>query len=766
MIKDFELGSLDYLDALFEASNDVILLLDENHNIKKSNFALKKIFPAASNVNGMEPRFSTLIGQESYRKIFKPALEACLEKNKKANLCKWGEYQGKRYFFNWSFLPIPSDTGYRPNILAIAKDVTELQKLKDSLFQKDLELKSLIQSETDCVFFLDATMHVFDTNNQGLIFAKKNSRNLFQTGDHISSFVSARYIAPLKLMINEVKRTRKTLVRQKYSPKSGKYYEFTFKPINELSGRLVGTVIVARDITTEKKAEKEMHLSRNKLKALFDSSIQSIFLLGKNFEVLEFNKRASDSINKIWNKTLSIGDNIGDYFIDAMQERFISSFKLALQGNKSVIEQEIDYPNGLKVWSEITFVPVYNMDGEIFGVSFSTLDITERKSVESRLRKNEANLSSLIENNNTLIWAVDRNCKLVLFNSHFKEFFEKTYKVELTRDAEILSHLNKKTQNYFKVQFHKVFKGASVREDFEIQLPTGNFVAEIIMNPIISEGEIIGASVISMDIADRKFRETELEQLNSSYKQEIEIRKKIEEDLKFKNTELDTFIYKASHDLRGPIASLMGLYNAATIEIKDPKSLEYLEYINRTAQRMDQVLKALIGLSEIKDRALNFESANLKSLVDEVISVLGVKNSLNDIEFQINVPEVEFVTDSGLLMVIIKNLLENAIRYSRLSIKSVIRLHIKILPDQTLQITIADNGLGMPSNIQDKVFNMFFKGNNLSPGSGLGLYMVKSAAYRLGGKVSLKSIVNQGTTLQVKLPAITPELQERIKEQA
>src|SRR5690606_37440174 len=127
----------------------------------------------------------------------------------------------------------------------------------------------------------------------------------------ISTFVSSKYIIPLKLMIDEVMRTRETVVREKHSPKSDKYFEFTFKPINELSGNLIGTVIVARDITTEKRAEKEMHLSRNKLKALFDSSIQSIFLLGKNFEVLEFNKRASDSISKIWNKSLAIGDNIG-----------------------------------------------------------------------------------------------------------------------------------------------------------------------------------------------------------------------------------------------------------------------------------------------------------------------------------------------------------------------------------------------------------------------------------------------------------------------
>jgi signal transduction histidine kinase len=198
----------------------------------------------------------------------------------------------------------------------------------------------------------------------------------------------------------------------------------------------------------------------------------------------------------------------------------------------------------------------------------------------------------------------------------------------------------------------------------------------------------------------------------------------------------------------------MGLYNAATIEIKDPKSLEYLEYINKTAQRMDQVLKALINLSDIKDRALSLELTNLREIVADIMQILENKNLINDIEFKINIPDVSINTDAGLVMVIIKNLLENAIRYSRLTIKSLIELDIAVLNDDSIQISITDNGLGIPNQIQDKVFNMFFKGNNLSSGSGLGLYMVKTAACKLGGKVTLNSTINSGTTMQITLPAL------------
>src|SRR5690606_3868726 len=133
-------------------------------------------------------------------------------------------------------------------------------------------------------------------------------------GDHLFNFVPEKFHSLLSRIIEEVLQSGVEIKRQKHYPKSEKYYEFTFKPIKELTGAVVGVVIIASDITTGKVAEKEMHLSRNKLKAIFDSSIQSIFLLGENFKVLEFNKRASDDISKLWNKTLAIGDNILDYF--------------------------------------------------------------------------------------------------------------------------------------------------------------------------------------------------------------------------------------------------------------------------------------------------------------------------------------------------------------------------------------------------------------------------------------------------------------------
>ena len=753
MYKDAAIERDYSFEMLFEASDDMMLILDSNHKIIKSNHQFDKNFPLDA-TKSCSNSFQEVVGKDSYLTIFRHTIEACVEKRKKATVSKWSDLKGVKKFFTWVFTPLSPENSPRQTVLAIGKDLTQHEKLKNETLQKDMELKSLIQSNSDYVFFLNTSFQVFDCNNLGITFAKDKSNNSFNFGDKVFDIIPAKLHAPLVKVVEEVMATRNVIKLHKFFRRSKKHYEFCFKPIISLTGNIMGTVIMANDVTASKEAEIEMHLSRNKLKSYFDSSIQSIFLLGKNHEVIEFNKKASDDIRRIWNKKLSINDNILDYFSTALQDRFLEYFNRAINGEKFVIEQKLEYPTGSKIWSEITFVPVYNNDGEIMGASFSTLDITKHKSVESRLSENEANLMSLVENNDTLVWSVDRNYKLILLNSQAKEFFKNTFDVELHPGMDILEFMDKASQKYFKKQLDKVYQGLPLRDDRRIKLLDQRIILEFIMNPIISEGKVIGASVFSMDVTERKQREIELVKLNKSYLQEIEIRKKIEEDLKFKNNELDTFIYKASHDLRGPIASLMGLYNAAVIEVQDKKSLEYLEYIYKTAQRMDQVLKALISLSEIKDKPICLELASLPRVVKDTLDIVGIKNCLQNITIDLKVPDISFYTDVGLLVVITKNLLENAIRYSRQDITTNIEISAEITEKKALKLTVKDNGLGVEQEIQDKVFNMFYKGNNISSGSGLGLYMVKSAADKLGGKVTLTSTVNNGTSVCVIFPEI------------
>lgn len=103
---------------------------------------------------------------------------------------------------------------------------------------------------------------------------------------------------------------------------------------------------------------------------------------------------------------------------------------------------------------------------------------------------------------------------------------------------------------------------------------------------------------------------------------------------------------------------------------------------------------------------------------------------------------------------IIQNLIENAIKYSRPDIDPLVNIHVKpmTMVGEGLVIKVQDNGIGIEESIQDKIFNMFFRGNNDAIGSGLGLYILKNAVDKLHGRIALKSRPGKGTVFKIELP--------------
>lgn len=110
------------------------------------------------------------------------------------------------------------------------------------------------------------------------------------------------------------------------------------------------------------------------------------------------------------------------------------------------------------------------------------------------------------------------------------------------------------------------------------------------------------------------------------------------------------------------------------------------------------------------------------------------------------------MSDKGMITTILQNLVENAIKYSKRNIVATVDIRVESHPNRPLTIKVEDNGIGIADDIQVRVFDMFFRGNEISRGSGLGLYILKNAVDKLKGKIILKSKENVGTTFIVELP--------------
>ena len=226
------------------------------------------------------------------------------------------------------------------------------------------------------------------------------------------------------------------------------------------------------------------------------------------------------------------------------------------------------------------------------------------------------------------------------------------------------------------------------------------------------------------------------------------------EELRLSNDQLETFIYKASHDIKGPLRSIIGLTTVGQKDVKDETSLVYFEHILRSTTKLDNLLADLIELTKVKESKISKEKINFRELINEALSKFEHFEGYEKVHFTIMVKEEhDFYTDRKLLYSIIQNLIENPIKY-RDSEKENSYLDISVMiKDDYAELKFSDNGLGIPVELQGKVFEMFFKAQERSKDTGLGLHIVKTTVEKLHGTISLESALGVGSVFTVRIPA-------------
>ncbi len=222
--------------------------------------------------------------------------------------------------------------------------------------------------------------------------------------------------------------------------------------------------------------------------------------------------------------------------------------------------------------------------------------------------------------------------------------------------------------------------------------------------------------------------------------------------LRIANQELDRFVYSASHELRSPITSLMGLVRIAEME-EDPRRLkEYLRLMERSLTRQDAYIQEIIDYSKNKRLRVNTDTIHLERLVDEVIAQHRHAEEATDINFITELTVDEVSTDHYRLKIILNNLLSNAIRFADPSKEKKTIFVRSRLVDGHCEITVADNGVGIEEEYIDKVFGMFFRIG--TEGAGLGLYIAREAAKSLRGTLSVDSKIAVGSTFVLTVPIL------------
>ena len=233
---------------------------------------------------------------------------------------------------------------------------------------------------------------------------------------------------------------------------------------------------------------------------------------------------------------------------------------------------------------------------------------------------------------------------------------------------------------------------------------------------------------------------------------DITEQKRVEEELKVRNIELDNFVYKVSHDLRAPLSSVLGLVNLASLKGNTDNLEDYIQRIGQKVKQLDHFISDVLSHSKNLKLELKIEKINLQYLIDQTFTDLNYLKGANEISREVKIEGIEFNSDPWRMGEIFRNLISNAIKYRDFNKKdSYIRISIKIAPDRTT-ILFEDNGIGISKANLTKIFEMFYRASEQSDGSGLGLYIVKNAVDKLGGILKVTSEIGKGTSFELKLP--------------
>ncbi|PCJ90009.1 MAG: hypothetical protein COA57_00210 [Flavobacteriales bacterium] len=259
---------------------------------------------------------------------------------------------------------------------------------------------------------------------------------------------------------------------------------------------------------------------------------------------------------------------------------------------------------------------------------------------------------------------------------------------------------------------------------------------------------------INEQLKDRvELKDLELSELIKLLQEEIEAHKKTQSRLEAINAELNNFMYRSSHDLKGPLASIIGITNIAKDSNSKKELFDYLNMISQSTGRLDVILETLVNAIRVADSPVEISLIDFVKFTTQIIKDLENPKHSKNVRIEIDADErLQLSTDKKLFITIMQNLIDNSLKYKKTTIEdSYVTIRAK-KHGKGIRIIISDNGQGIPEDQQPKVFDMFVRSNLKSTGTGLGLYIVKKAVDKLDGSISLQSKRGIGTSFHLFIP--------------
>lgn len=401
---------------------------------------------------------------------------------------------------------------------------------------------------------------------------------------------------------------------------------------------------------------------------------------------------------------------------------------------------------GKFIFLDVHKAPLYDKDGKLIGVVGSGRDITEKKKVEENLALSEKTYREIINSITEAVYIQDADGTFLDVNQACEKYYEYPREHFIGKKPDDLSAPGKNDMEMVAACIQKAYNGQPQIFEFWGRRSDGSiFPKEVSLTP----GEYFGRKVViavSRDITEQKNWEAEL----------IAAREKAEESDRLKSA----FLANMSHEIRTPMNGILGFAQL----LKNPKlsadeAREYLDVIEKSGQRMLDIINNLINISKIESGEVQVNLC-LCNVNEQLLYALNFFKPDADekglkfyLETQLSDEEATVTTDPLKLQVILSNLIKNAIKYCD---RGSVAFGCK-LAEGSLEFYVRDTGIGISPTSIEKVFDRFVQVNasysGKYEGAGLGLAIAKSYVELLDGRIWVESEVEKGSTFHFTIPA-------------
>jgi light-regulated signal transduction histidine kinase (bacteriophytochrome) len=288
--------------------------------------------------------------------------------------------------------------------------------------------------------------------------------------------------------------------------------------------------------------------------------------------------------------------------------------------------------------------------------------------------------------------------------------------------------------------------------EYKVSCKDGKELIILISGIIIEEGLL----VTFIDITPRIKNELKIKKLNNEL--ETRVRKRTAQ-LEAVNKELETFTYSVSHDLKAPLRGIDGYSKLLQDSLKnqiDEEANSFLTIIRDSALKMNQIIDDLLEFSRLERSQMRMGKIVIKDLIESIVSIYNKDLESGKFELNTDIGAVELLADSKGLTIALRNLIDNAIKFSKEKSKPI----IKIAPEENSSswiFCVEDNGIGFDMKYKEKIFEIFQRLHRAEefPGTGIGLAMVFKAMQRMNGKVRAESTPGKGSTFFLEIPKLS-----------